>query len=498
MNEVVFVKHCLSLTEKQLLDNVTLMIGANNPFKDNKDPFIPDTVRVRFSDGTDAIDIGATAMNHLEAPLPQIDSSIMQAGDVLTVEFDDEHHETFEVASLHSGSLVFASEDITHAKVALRRRTEIGEIDEEPIALLGSAISPSGRMMMPDTIRVGSHMVTGMGVSTGAIRNFDLNRPDENGGLHPVMLNKNKVRKAESDSFALAKQAFEHMSDLLRSDGYQFGDITPAQVLDNGMIIGGGLDADYTKVSRDLLIHAARQGFGCAVIPQDEIYTYNSKAGTLRGIRNIPTQGILQTMVAEGVTEDIFQEAFIGYRDGSIPDWRYPLTLGSSGVHVLSDFVPIVSYSWLNPPQETPVITVLASGENVSNIFRTPKEKGALFTENMRAHGGEDLIDSLSQTLGIDPSDTNHIYDDLEVDIYPGEEPEPRAPHEYLWQTAENRQAFTHTVRQATTLTHKKDGAVLDVDGYKVFIKTDVALEIDKMVATANRAFGINGAHFIY
>lgn len=117
-----------------------------------------------------------------------------------------------------------------------------------------------------------------------------------------------------------------------------------------------------------------RQGFGCKVIPQDEIYTYDAEAQVLRGLRNIPTQGIFQAVVVEGVTRDKFQEAFIGYKDGNEPDWRYPLTLSSSGIHALSDFVPIVSYTWLSPSQEAPVVTVLEAGEKVSSLLQNKKE----------------------------------------------------------------------------------------------------------------------------
>lgn len=309
------------------------MSEPKDPFSDFKDPFVPEVVRVELPDGTDAIDLGETAMHHLEAPLPQVDSSKMQQGDVLTVEFDNDHVESFEVITMQTGSLVFASEDVTHQEVVFKRVTEGGGVDVEgPIKFYGSAISPSGMMRTPNILRVGSHMVTDLGVCTGSVRTFDLKRPDENGELKDVVLNKTEV-KAESDSFTGAKEAFSELEKLLEQDGFKFGDDDEEN----------GLSGRYTKVNGNLLVRAARQGFGCAVIPQDEIYAYDAEAQVLRGLRNIPTQGIFQAMVVEGVSTDMFQKATIAYKDGNEPDWRYPLTLGRSCIAALSELAPVVT-----------------------------------------------------------------------------------------------------------------------------------------------------------
>lgn len=451
------------------------MTEHDDPFKDLKDPFVPETVRIPLGDGTDAVDLGATAMNHAEAMLPKIDSSVMHEGDVLEVEFDNDHQETFEITSVKTGSLVFGSEEITDKQVAMRRVA--GNKDEQPVInLYGSAISPSGMMRTPGIVRVGSFMMTDEGVSTGAIRTFDLKRPDENGDLQPVMLNKTEAR-TEADSFSHAKQTFKDLEELLAKDGFRFGDEDES-----------GLFGDYTKVTGDVLVHAARQGFGCAVTPQDEIYVYDAKAQVLRGLRNIPTEGVFQAMIVEGVSKEIFQEAFIAYRDGSIPDWRYPLTLGRSGIHKLSDFAPVISYTWLSPDQETPTVTVLEDGERVSRMLKTPKQKGAAFVENMKAHGGEDLIDSVHQTLGIDPHDSSHIYASLEVNINPGEQPKSKAPDAYLYGSHELAEAASRKVNEALSVTYAKGYATLDIDGHKIRIETDLDQEIDKMAKTGKLA----------
>ena len=454
------------------------MSEHTDPFKDFKDPFVPEVVRVELPDGTDAINLGKTAMNHLEAPLPQVDSSKMQQGDVLTVELDNDHVESFEVTTMHTGSLVFASEDVTHQEVVFKRVTEGSGDTEEPIKFYGSAISPSGMMRTPSTLRVGSHMVTDLGVSAGAIRTFDLKRPDENGELKDVVLNKTEV-KAESDSFTGAKEAFSELEKLLEQDGFKFGDNDE-----------NGLSGRYTKVNGDLLVHAARQGFGCAVIPQDEIYAYDAKAQVLRGLRNIPTQGIFQAMVVEGVSKDMFQKAFIAY-DGNEPDWRYPLTLGRSGIAALSELAPVVSYTWLNPSQETPTVTVYEAGERVSKLLRTPKQKGAAFVKNMKAHGGEDLIEGISQMLDIDPDDGTYVYDRLEVDIHPGKQPEVREGDAYIWTSPELAASASAKITEATSV-HYKDGvAVLSVDGHDVRIRTDIGNEIESMARATRRTLGI-------
>lgn len=443
------------------------------------DPFVPEVVRVELPDGTDAINLVETAMNHLEAPVPQLDSSKMQQGDVLTVEFDDDYIEAFEVTTIHTGSLVFASEDVTHQEVVFKRVTEGGEELEEPIKFYGSAISSSGKMRTPSTLRVGSRMVTDLGVSSGAIRTFDLKRPDENGELKDVALNKTEV-KAESDSFTRSKEAFTELEKLLEQDGFKFGNDDE-----------NGLSGRYTKVNGDLLVHAARQGFGCAVIPQDEIYAYDAKAQVLRGLRNIPTQGIFQAMVVEGVTKDMFQKAFIAYKDGSEPDWRYPLTLGRSGIAALSTLAPVVSYTWLNPSQDTPSVTIYEAGERVGKLLKTPKQKGASFVENMKAHGGEDLIEGISQMLDIDPDDGTYVYDRLEVDIHPGKQPQVREGDAYIWTSAELANNASAKITEATSM-HYKDGvAVLSVDGHDVKIRTDIGNEIENMAKTTRRTLGI-------
>jgi len=455
------------------------MSEHTDPFKDFKDPFVPEVVRVELPDGTDAINLGETAMNHLEAPLPQVDSSKMQQGDVLTVEFDNDHFESFEVTTMHTGSLVFASEDVTHQEVVFKRVTEDSEDVEEPIKFYGSAISPSGMMRTPSTLRVGSHMVTDLGVSTGAIRTFDLKRPDENGDLKDVILNKAEA-KAESDSFTRAKETFTELEKLLEQDGFKFGDDDE-----------NGLSGRYTKVNGDLLVRAARQGFGCGVIPQDEIYAYDAKAQVLRGLRNIPTQGIFQAMAVEGVTKDMFQKAFIAYKEGSEPDWRYPLTLGRSGIAALSELAPVVSYTWLNPSQETPTVTVYEAGERVSKLLRTPKQKGAAFVENMKAHGGEDLIEGISQMLDIDPDDGTYVYDRLEVDIHPGKQPEVREGDAFIWTSQELASEASAKVAKATSVNNKDGVMVLSVDGHDVRISTDISSEIENMARTTRRTLGI-------
>lgn len=457
----------------------------------NKDPFVPETVRMPLGDGTDAVDLGETALNHLEAPLPQIDSSLMRPGDVLTVEFEGDHTERFEIASIDHGSLMFASEDVTHPEAAMHRYEDGGQVDDEPIRLFGSAVSPGGMMRTPGKVRVGSYLMTDLGISTGIIRNFDLKRLDGAGELQPIALNINDALKPESESFSRAHQAFEELSALIEDDGYRFGVLTPDEILEDGTVMHGGTMANYTRVGDEVLLYAARQGFGSGVIPQDEIYTYDAEARTLRGIRNIPALGIMQTMVAEGVTKDIFQKAFVAYRDGVEPDWSYPLSLNSSGISRLSDYVPLVSYTWLNPGQEAPVITVLESGENISDMFATSRQKGAVFKENMTTHGGEDLIDRAYQDLGIDPEDSRPIYAKLELDIHPDRKLVVRKRNELLWDTDEEQRAFTDAVSEAASISYDANTATLEVDGHQVTIQTDPRQDIDEMVEVAKRAYQI-------
>ena len=467
---------------------ILFMTESTDPFKDNKDPFVPETVRVSLPDGTDAIDLGATAMNHIEAPLPKIDSSNLSQGDVLTVEFDNDHKETFEVGALHISSLVFGSDDVMSQEVVLKRHTED---TDEPLeeTLHGSAISPYGTMMTPGTIRVGSYMVVDSGISAGVIRSFDIRRPDENGDLQPVALNKNE-RKAPSDSFTNALQSFKEIEALLEADDFRFDDTEEDIILEDGYVLEGGLSKNYKRVNGDLLVYASRQGFGCAVIPQDEIWVYDAKDEVLRAMRNIPTQGIFQMAIAEGVTKDMFQEAGIGYSSDGTPDWRESFCLEGPTLHRLSKDAPITSYTWMSPDQDAPIITVLEDGENVSDLLKTPKQKGEAFVEVMKAHGGEDLIESVHEALGIDPGDESYIYDRLEVNIRPGEEPEPCEAEAHTWTSEELAASITQKVKDATSIAYTKDGAILSVDGHDIHVRTEIDKEIKKMVKAARLTSG--------
>jgi hypothetical protein len=458
------------------------MAGSDGVFGGLSDPSVPELVTTTLDDGTDAIDAVASAENRLSSMAPQIRSSDMIPGDVLVVDFDDKHVETFEVTAISSGSLVFGTDDVVHQAIALKRQTPDGAQEPEAIRLYGSAMSPDGLMQTPGAVRAGAFMVSEEGISPTAISTFDLKRRGDDGELRSVVLNR-KEAKPMSDSFAHARRAFEGLTALLEREGFNFTDEDD-----------DGLFERYKNVSGNLLVQAAREGFGCGVIPQDEIWVYDAGREVLRAIRNVPTLGVIQVAMVEGVTTEAFQKATIAYRDGNTPDWRYPFLSGPA-LHRLSEFVPITTYTWMRPEQETPVITLLENGERVSEMFRTPMTEGVALAESMRAHGADDLIESASELVGVDPDGGDPIYEPLEVNLYPGlQEPLLRSGDNYRWYRWTSRElaeAFEERVRQELTLVRHGDRVELHIDGHILSFNEDPHHAIDDLTAAARLGMGV-------
>lgn len=455
------------------------MSEPNDPFEGQKDPFVPETVRVPLGDGTDAIDLFATSQNHIESMVPQIDSTSMREGDVLTVEFDNDHEETFQVTSMNAGSLVFGSDGVREKEMRMKPLAETGE-QEQDIEFYGSSVFPNGDFRTSGMVRVGSHLVMDIGVSSAAVRSFDLKRPDENGNLQAVLLNKEEAPKPESKSFAYAKKAFETVSGLLQKEGFQFDQIDEE----------GFLHKRYIKQIGNLLVYAARQGFGSGVVPQDEVYAYDAKAKVLRAIRNIPTLGIMQVGVVKDVSKEDFQEAAIAYRDGTYPDWRYARYVDGTTVHRLSHTSPVTTYTWLSQDQDAPIITLLEDGENISDLFKTLSQRGIMMAQSMRANDAEDLVDIASEMFGIDPNGGDFLYEELEVNLGPGKKPEIRPSSQFLWDTEEAAAEFADRLSQAVSVSHDKGYTQLTVDGHNIRVKTDPRQEIDKLTKTTRLAIG--------
>lgn len=282
-----------------------------------------------------------------------------------------------------------------------------------------------------------------------------------------------------TESFTKAKQIFDELESLIAADGFRFGDLEEDKVLEDGFVLQGGLHDRYKKVSGNQLIYAARQGFGCAVIPQDEIWVYDAKEEVLRAVRSIPSQGIFQMAVAEGVTKHIFQRAGNGYREGSIPDWREPF-LDGTHIHWLAEHVPVTSYTWLSPTQENPVMTVLEDGRKlgVDSVYRTPKEKPSMSRE-------------IAISLGRDPDEDKRHYEKVEVDIYPGEEPKQREGSAFLWTSQELADDFVRKAQDTLAVTYKSGKAVLTVDGHEIRVPTNVEQQVEKMTKAGRLALGV-------
>lgn len=458
--------------------------GTDKHFGDSfVDPFAPEVVRRQLPDGSDGVDMAATAYNYVRAPLPEICSDVFRPGDVLTAAFDigdeEDHVETFDITTiLPSGALYFGSESITERAVTMDRRGPDGET-RAGVRLHGSSLRPDGRMHTPGMVKIGYYMLTSEGVSPGPLTSFDLERPDEGSQLRSVPLNKQETR-SRSESYDHAISTFSTIEAALTEDGFSFDDHNER-----------GQTNEYCKVQGNTLIYARRQGFGHGVIPQDEIYVYDAKAQILRAMRNMPTAGIFQSMVAEGVSKEQFARVFLGYKPGTNkPDWRHPLFVSLSGVSELSEDVPIVSYTWMHPGQEAPTISVMAAGEPIGEIFKTPKQKGSHHVEQLEAHGAGDLVEHIHETLGLDPSDTNPIYDELHLNLYPDGTMAAHSTNDALWETEDNLTAFTRRVEAAVTIDAGDDEMLLSIDGYTIRVRTDASNQIDRLARSARLALG--------
>lgn len=317
------------------------------------DPFTPEIVRVATEHG-DAINVVETVRNYAEAQLPEISSTLLQAGDRLTIEFDDEAVRQLRVLSVAPESQAFGSDDLLSPLLTVQdEQAAPASESAKPYGVYGSAISPRGTMMTPGTVKTGHFLVTGSDehVSRGEIKSFLLERPDEDGVLHEVRLNQTQ-ETVQSQSFTGAEEAFVEIKNALGDAGFNFEQKGP-----------DGFSEKFRVITGDELIFAGRQGFGSGVIPQDEAYVYNAPHSSLFALRYMPTEGKMQVAAMHAAPEEFAKASF---RES---DWREANGIGSSTLHRLSHKAPLLTYTWLQQEQENPTITLAVSEEYVGSAM---------------------------------------------------------------------------------------------------------------------------------
>src|SRR5690606_9496272 len=103
------------------------------------------------------------------------------------------------------------------------------------------------------------------------------------GELHEVHLNQLRAGQESSPEFNELVSQFEAVEELLGEAGFDF------QQTD-----GDGFYCGFTGTTDHEFVYAARQGFGCAVRPMYEIYTYDASTSALRAFRFLPEESAVQ------------------------------------------------------------------------------------------------------------------------------------------------------------------------------------------------------------
>lgn len=327
-----------------------------NPFDDPLyDPFAPPIKRVE-ADGSSYIDILGTAQESMESQQPELRSDQLRPDDELAITLSDDTEFTYKIRGLKINSMAFGGNGVRSPHIIAK-----DESTGQEVLVVGSSIFQNGNMSTPGVIAVGSHLnkidESDSFVSDSTIATFSLKRRQPDGQLEDVRLNE-AHEQHPSESFSANLAQYTALRQTIEKEGFDFAD--------EGKF---GLGAEYFKVEGNIGLFAARQGFGSALVPQDEIYVFDAAAKTLHAMRHLPTKGILQTARFQNVTPHDFAEATFAY-SGEQLDWKVFKRISGPRLHQLSYRTPFVTYTWLKPSQAAPIITVKFGGELAGQKLR--------------------------------------------------------------------------------------------------------------------------------
>ncbi len=311
------------------------------------DPFQPENYFTETPYGL-GVDGSTFAEKKRASTNPKLDIASLQTGDLLQVEVAGQPYGKYAIEGVDTDSLAFGSDDLLQPTVHMM--IAAGQRAGERVNFSGSSV---GLSMLTDTssIIVGRHFKIisndGIEVSEGMVSGFSVSRLGEDKQYHEVPLNQLTQTLPESPSFHELRGSYEAIKDVLSQRGFNFEDLDQ-----------DGFSVGYRKVTGDTYLYACNEGFGCAIVPQHELYAYDSNAHQLVGMRFLPTKQIGQLVVARNLTPDLFANVTAAYDANGQPDWRATRIITAPALRSLAFTIPLVTYTWQTGSEEKPKIAV--------------------------------------------------------------------------------------------------------------------------------------------
>lgn len=352
---------------------------SDDPFYD---PFTPQKALLKTPEGI-CVDSVETARNYAESMLPEISVASLRTDDKLLVDFDNNTKTEYLVTGLDTKSLVFGSDDVLNPN--LDCKDEEGNL----VTIIGSCILPSGNMLNPGAIMQGRYLYLanpqdGTMVSSGTVQDFLVKRKDETDGQYKEVSPNQLTQKSEiSDEYNATQARFSLLTEQLITTGFNFDSRTED-------VDGYSRYQTFLEKTDSALVYASRQGFGCAAIPQYQVYTYDAETSMLRAMRNIPGEGIFQMTVMHISPTDL---AETGYR-GSY--WKNITMLEPSNLHRASHKTPIFTYTWKNPGQTLPTITIKTNAHDLDEQITVKSTSASQRDNEIPAEVNIEVDDNLS------------------------------------------------------------------------------------------------------
>ena len=355
------------------------------------DPFVPEKVLGQTPDGRVGMLVVDTVNNYAEAMLPEIHSDSLREGDVLKIGFENETGTTLTVKEVDPVSLTFGSESLDSPIL------KCVDADNISTTVLGSCISATGTLRTPGSITIGKHLSVWADkeekISAEPIADFAVLRLDESGEIREIGPNALHQKGEKSKNFQNVEASFNEIRNTIESNGYD---------LDEDDYERAGYQK-FLKYDNGQLLFAERQGFGCRVRAQYEMYAYDSDSQVLRGLRSVPERDTMQFVTMQLTPEQLASSGFSG---NDISKMRH---LEPSNLHRASHEAPaIVTYTWRHSDDKNPAITVhtyghglhekLMSWQATEQVIRdTPLEV------NINQNGGEVTSRTVNPIYWVDP-----------------------------------------------------------------------------------------------
>ncbi len=325
-----------------------------NPFEEPySDPLNPPLEYIKLQDGRLVIDAVNTAKQYEQSLQPRIEAKSLQGGDLLSFTYADGSVEDYAISSVEPRSYAFGSNDVISPSVVAQGTLPNGE--RYNTELDGTSISPSGTLMSLGKFQAGgflnSRSTEGDLVSRTLISSFLLRRPDANGNLKEVILNKQARPETPSKSFKQAEASFLDAESRLQELGFNFSDHGKS-----------GLGSNFMAMNNNGFVFADR-GIGA----QDSIFVYNAAQERLEGLHRYADDGILQSVTMHAAPHQVS-------RAEDYESWRDLRYFSGSAMYRMCGETPFVTRTWRHPSDESPLVTIVAGGNLVGERLRSGRE----------------------------------------------------------------------------------------------------------------------------